>query len=182
MATMTAPLGTGTVAPPRDTFELGQWITFHHRCGVARYLHIDKERKSLGCEWVITEGCYRQEYAPWKEKVEDDGMLWWTPPPNGVITFNHPQLRWAFGSLPKRRDINKTIMVWPHEGEGIVVGLVRREIGESVRGYTDSFSGEYEPGYFGTESRHWLYVVKQYLAGTQTIFVPMWAARAKETI
>jgi len=165
MATMTIPIGTGTIAPPRETFDLGQWITFHHRCGVARYLHIDKERKHLGCEWVITEGCYKQEYADWT--VEDtEAGLW----------LHRPQLRWAFNKMPVRKGVNKTIMVWPREGEGVVVGLVRREIGESVRGYTDSFSGEYEPGYFCTNSRHWLYVVKQYLSGKDTILVPMWAA------
>lgn len=124
------------------------------------------DKRSYEREWVITEG------ASPNETIHDEGA-------NDVF-MQYRDLRHAFIEFPVRNGVNKTIFVWPEGGTGIIVGLIRREIGESVRGYTDSYNGEYEPGYFCTKSRHWLYVVKTTLSGTNTILVPMWAATAIE--
>jgi hypothetical protein len=157
-----------TIAPPREHLELGAKIRFHHRVAVARW-QTGKKKNSSGLwensypnytpepYWRLFEGARRNAYIGFEWKSEADlaeGM-----PYNG------------------RR--NKTLFMWPEEGEGVVIGLVRRGIGESVPNST-SFNGEtteYDAGYFAEEAWVWLYVVKRYLAGTDYILVPMDAVK-----
>lgn len=158
------------IAPPREHLELGARVRYHHRAAVIRKVHKDHHDRQLKPEhryWAPTkEGCgtdcdrflYRpdgERWSPFTDQPEDQ-----------TITLSN-------------QSINKTIFVWPEEGEGIVIGLVRRGIGRSVSG-SSGFNGEsydYEPGYFATHDWVWLYAVKTHLNGTEFIFVPMDAVK-----
>lgn len=77
--------------------------------------------------------------------------------------------------------INKTVVCWPEEGRGIVVGLVRKGIGVSVRGYESGYeTPEWNPGYFAAKDWVWLYAVKGWINGTNFYYAPMWAVRIDE--
>ena len=132
---------------------LGTPVTYHHRAAVARY-----KRKYEGQEryWLLYEG-----------------------------SFNHmrPDLgfdneRDMFRDFPlqgqERNPINKTVMVWPEEGSGVVVGLVKRMKGISSPGYGGG--DDWEPGYFDAKEGFELYAVRRELRGTDYYLVPIWAA------
>ena len=78
--------------------------------------------------------------------------------------------------------VNKTIAVWPEQGSGVVIALIRKGIGLSRSGSTDSWSGEWEAGFFEASQWVWLYVVKHSMAGllNDLTLVPMDAIE-KET-
>jgi outer membrane receptor for monomeric catechols len=151
------------IAPPREHLELGARIRYHHRCAVARW-QTGKKRNSSG----IFENVFGGSYTPhWRlfggANKNAPIMDGWSTEANLAdgMTYNG------------RR--NKTIFMWPEEGEGVVIGLIRRGIGESVSP-TTSFNGEtteYEEGYFAEEFWIWLYAVKTRLEGTDYILVPM---------
>lgn len=158
-----ALLEPGGIAPPREHLELGDWVVYHHRACVLRLT--------------------KQEYTgsllkPASQPVPRE----WTS--TGVGRFIRAD--WFSGEnpldlLPKNGKINKTIYVWPEEGKGCLVGLVRRGIGHSVgpSGGSSFYTDDYEPGYFDTKEWHWLYVIKLWLAGIEKTMVlaPMWATR-----
>lgn len=75
--------------------------------------------------------------------------------------------------------INKAVFVWDEEGSGIIIGLVKRMIGESVAGSrsTSYFGEDYEPGYFVQKDEQWLYAVKSTLEGTDYQLVPIESVR-----
>jgi len=74
---------------------------------------------------------------------------------------------------------NKTVIVWPDEGEGLLFGLVRRGVGRSMSqsGGYDSWTGEYDydPGGFAAEGFVALYAIKTSLSGVDYLLVPHWA-------
>ena len=94
----------------------------------------------------------------------------WDEPPD----FSPPGAKVFRVSNPR---INKTLAIWPEESSGVVVGLVRKGIGESVShgSYFNGETTEFEPGYFAAEEWAWLYVIKHSLSGPDDnlVFVPM---------
>lgn len=147
----------GSISPPKDHLELGDRIRYHHRACVAR---IPKSRHT-------GSGVFDLPPIPaeWNAIEQEGGA----PPFTGFGTSNFP------GIIADRTKRNKTIMVWPEEGEGYIIALIRRGIGKSHEGYTSGYEyPEYEPGYFEAQEWHWLYVVKQTLLRMGFIYVPMW--------
>lgn len=152
-----------SIRPPDNPLELGTPVVYHHRACVARVPKRDKspsvlDKTLFGASerenrW-ITVGEGRWQYAL-EEESPVKGM-----PFNG-----------------KR---NKTIVCWPEDGEGIIIGLVRKGIGQSVAGHESGYEyPEWEPGYFDAEEWHWLYAVKGRLNGVNYLLVPMWAVQEK---
>jgi hypothetical protein len=141
----------GLIQPPRDHFPLGAWVEYHHRCSEIR-LSKDDGSRSFPSGWNMCGAGRVRGRFPFEESL---------------------------GKLPTNTGRNKSLLVWPEEGQGCVVGLVRRGIGRSVSGYTtrSDYGEEYESGWFVAEEWHWLYAVKTTMRGLDVIFVPMWAAR-----
>ena len=147
------------IAPPKEHLELGDRIRFHHRACVAR---IPKNDGATG----IFAGA--DVPLKWNAVQKEGG----SPP---FVDFDTPQFPGIIADRSKR---NKTIMVWPEEGEGIIIALIRRGIGHSYEGYTSGYEyPEYEPGGFSVQEWHWLYVVKRELLRMEFIYVPLWAVR-----
>lgn len=144
-----------TFAPQRevDRLPLGAHVTYTARAAVARWRDSDQPNR-----WVLYEGAGRNENpfrAP--EDLFDEGW---------------PQPILATG----REHLNKSVIVWPEEGSGIVIGFVRRGIGKSEKGYMShgGYYGEpeYEPGYFNPKVLVPLYAVKTHLLGLGYLLVP----------
>ena len=138
---------------------LGTPVTYHHRAAVARWQPPGKGDFSWRKGWTLYEGVR-------KHAVND-----------AYVQYTEMFSRWP--EIKGRRDktINKTVMVWPEDGSGVVIGRVRRGRGtsESGRHYGD---GEYDQGWFSAESAYHLYVVRHSLDGLQDyILVPEWAVR-----
>ena len=142
----------GGAAPPADHFELGAWVSFHHRAAVARIGY--RDRRSY---WYSAEGG------------------WPSGPPFGEDDCDPFGIRIPEG-WNKR---NKSIVVWPERGEAMVIGLARRGIGHGwgASGGYGGFYDDYEPGGFTLHEWHWLYVLKPSLSGTKYWLAPMWATR-----
>ena len=156
-----------SIAPPREHLGLGQRIRYHHRCAVARW-QTGKKKNSSGL-WVDVYPNYTSE-PHWRlfEGASKSYIM------DGWKTEHD-----LAEEMPYNGRRNKTLFLWPEDGEGVVIGLVRRGIGTSVPNST-SFNGEtteYDQGYFVEEAWVWLYVVKRWLAGTDYILVPMDAAK-----
>lgn len=77
--------------------------------------------------------------------------------------------------VPTDTKINKTVVCWPEEGQGIVIGLIRKGIGTSYEGYESGYETEWEPGTFSAREWVWLYAVKGWINGTNYYYAPMWA-------
>lgn len=135
---------------------LGTPVVYHHRAAVARYT----KRVYEGQEryWCLREG------ANPKAMRIDLGMIYETD------MFE----KWPMQGR-EQNPINKTIMVWPEEGSGVVTGLVRRMKGISQSGY--GYRDDYEPGYFEAKEGFDLYVIRHELKGQAYILVPMWAVQ-----
>ena len=150
---------TTGIAPPKEHLELGDRVRFHHRACVARVRARDHGNPD---HWL---GDDKDLFKPCWEVVVKEGQ---GPPHDFGETFVE-KLRVS--------KLNKTIIIWPSEGEGIVIGMIRRGIGRSYAGYTSGYEyPEYEPGYFVAEEWHWLYLVKSYLQQKDPFYVPLWAA------
>ena len=148
-------MATG-IAPPREHLELGDRVRFHHRAAVARLP--DK----LPADGVFGED--KTLYA-WDVVAKEGGR------PERAFEETHWLQR-----MPRNGKLNKTIVVWPQEGEGCVCGLIRRGIGRSVRGYESGYEyPDWNPGYFVAVEWHWLYVVKCSLQQKDGLYVPLWA-------
>lgn len=152
-----------------ELFELGTKVSYHHRAGVARYKRLHKDLEPRG--WVIVQGVNSREIQPMEANGDIpfyDGFSW-----NHMrhIFFDWPRARMSYGQY------NKTVMVWPDEGQGYVIGKIRRSIGVSSSGYRDNFSGEFEPGYHSTDMYVDLYVIKTQYDGTDYILCPLWAVQ-----
>jgi hypothetical protein len=141
---------------------LGARVAYHHRAAVARWMTKDFHAVRPGQEgrWGLFEGA--------RKGARIDGSL----------TFETD----LFADYPKqergsRSVVNKTVMVWPEEGVGVVTGKVRRQRGTSHRassggGYMD---GDFDPGYFDVAETFELYAIRHDLAGLDYILVPTWA-------
>lgn len=160
-------LEAGGIAPPREHLELGDRVAYHHRACVLRI-----PRPDYGKLWV------KKPVTP----------RWAAVGVGKFDRFTHmlrPSSEGPFGEgdpldlLPTGKGINKTIYVWPEEGEGCLIGMVRRGIGHSVGPSGGGNFEDYEPGWFETREWHWLYVIKLGLAGIEKTMVltPMWATR-----
>ena len=163
-----------SIAPPREHLELGDKIRYHHRVAVARWQTGKKKENGLWINaypnytpepyWRLFEGVgkgayYNGELIPLSS---DD----WSP-------FDDKPQRDIMP--PRKGGRNKTLYMWPAEGSGVIIGLVRRGIGQSVSGYVSHGpdGSDYEPGYFAEEAWVWLYAVKTHISGTDYILVPM---------
>jgi hypothetical protein len=136
------------IARPKEHLELGARVRFHHRACVAR----------------VRKKEYGDPFEPCWEVIRMEGGG-----PDPLLEGNWVE------KLPTGRR-NKTIIVWPAEGEGIVIGLIRRGIGNSHAGYTSGYEyPEYEPGWFTAHEWHWLYEVKTSLRQKDKVYAPLWA-------
>ena len=119
-------------------------------------------------------------------KVEARPREWVATGPGKFEPYTKSLIAWSIGDwmplnpldmLPKTHHRNKSIYVWPEEGSGIVVALIRREIGYSygATGTSSMYSDDFEPGGFEAAERHWLYAVKTSLTGLDVVLTPMWA-------
>lgn len=175
--------------PYDERIPLGTWVSYTHRAAVARYHYRHRNGRDYGVEgWVLHEGVDKDEW------YHDPGEK----NPNEFL--NGEQTRFMFlpkvDSLnplvesvePKRRPgrENKSVFVWPQDGTGMVIGLVRRACGY---GWSESGSfstwdeyDSYEPGGFDTKYMFWLYAVKTGLSGVRYSFVPPWAVTVLDGI
>lgn len=180
-----------------DQFEIGTRVYCTHRAAVARYRKLWKdyepdpppiastinrnagivldfsgaepEKAPLG--WKIVEGCLKNELV-------DDGFQF------DGMNYNHRM--YSFAEYPRAKfghgqQYNKTVMVWPSEFYGWIIGMVRKGIGESHKG---SYYGggyydppDYDPGYLSVDMYVDLYVIKLYYQGTDYVYAPLWAAQ-----
>jgi hypothetical protein len=178
----TLPMQT-LASMPRDAdlFEMGVDIRYHHRAGVARYKKLFEGIDEVG--WKITQGVRsgEKDFMPDEGNPDDPFML---EVPNvsvevlrtGVAYWHK---RYMFAKFPQARGrwytLNKTVMVWPEEGQGTVIGYLRKGIGQSSPGYTSGYEHpEYEQGYFAVDMYVDLYVVKTEFYGTDWILCPIW--------
>lgn len=133
---------------------LGSRVEYHHRAAVARYRTSHNFRR-----WVLTEGARKNYYSLETFEHEPDMFNDWPEQ-------TRPR---GFGT------INKTVMVWPEEGSGIVIGRVKRQKGishASSGGYED-----FESGYFDPMESFTLYLVRHELDEKEPIMVPEWAIK-----
>lgn len=151
-----------SIRPPDDHLELGACVRWHHRAGVARKL----EQKP---EYLLGDN----DWSPWILTREAGGS---DADRHGL--GNVSPLK---GMTLTDSSINKTVVCWPEEGGGIVIGLVRKGIGVSVRGYESGYeTPEWNPGYFDAREWIWLYAVKGWINGTNCYYVPTWAVTIDE--
>lgn len=148
---------------------LGTPIVYTHRADVVRLS--DDFSKPPKSEWTF-QGKGGSSRRPGLHR-HGDGY---------VVTFVSPGIRNEPAELavePHPTD-NKSVMVWPDTGSGVVTGLVSRKVGRSVGpggGSNIYGEGEWEPGWFEARASVNLYVVRWELKGTEFAFVPTWAAK-----
>lgn len=161
--TLTLPLQTLASLPGK--YSMGDYVTFNHRAGVARYKKIHPELEEVG--WKITQGCLAGE----KDLI-------WHPTVDIPIESGHKRYMfadWPQSTMCYKSKINKTVMVWPESGVGWIIGYIRKGIGRSESGFTSGYEyPEYEPGYFTVDMYVDLYVVKTEFYGTEYILCPIW--------
>lgn len=98
-----------------------------------------------------------------------------------VVTFVAPKVYNApaeFALEPTEND-NKSVIVWPEAGAGVVTGLITKQIGKSEpsRGGMNMYGeGDYEIGWFSMRGKVELYVVRWELKGSAFVYVPTHAA------
>lgn len=145
-----------------DLLPLGTRVSYHHRAAVARYKphpwrnsykHVDDRPKG----WILV------------------GIRWGDLQPG----FTMDSLKDMFFDWPRSRgeyyENNKTVMVWPEDGFGTIMGIVRKGIGKSERGR--SSMGEWEPGFFIVDMYVDLYALKLGYEGTDFILCPLWSVK-----
>lgn len=161
-------------------------IQYHHRAGVARF----KKRAdddSLRKGWVITEGiAFHNEIMPAEHSpfnlIESDGMnigdnrvkyyfYYW--PQSKMGFYAQFDGSWIYQSY------NKTVMIWPEDGFGWLIGKIRKSVGVSERqAYTHAsyyMDADYEAGGHSSDMMVDLYVIKRQYEGTNFILCPWWA-------
>lgn len=144
---------------PADFLDIGTRVRYSHRAAVIR--HFDPHG------WVLTEGRYWHDWRPpiSRQEVKDEFGI-----------FEHD----PWYTRPRQPgQPNKSLLVWPEEGEAVLIGFVRRGIGRSTppSGYTSTFEDSYEPGYFQAERFVPLYAIKPTLQGVAYMLAPTWAVR-----
>ena len=154
-----------SIRPPDDHLELGAYVRWHHRAGVARKLEQKRPDMFASDGW----------WSPWILTREAGGS---DADRYGLGNAVSP----LKGMALTDSSINKTVVCWPEEGGGIVIGLVRKGIGVSVRGYESGYyeTPEWNPGYFNAREWIWLYAVKGWISGTNYYYVPTWAVTIDE--
>lgn len=157
------------IAPPHRlprtaVLDLGARVSWTHRAAVARWVTAEAAlvRPGRGA-WRLTEGLARGEpYPPIGVPEEEEAIY--------RFTEDAPFYERRRGSA------NKTVIVWPEEGEGVLIGLVRRGLGESSPSSGGgSMFEDFEPGFFTAAAFLHLYAVKQTLTGTSYLLCPWWA-------
>lgn len=162
---------TGIRRPTVDEpfITLGTRVSYHHRCCEMRrvsgfrpdskpyWCDVGKAALGIGFRQIFSDGEFRELDGP------------------DATVFHCSDAK-----------INKTLAIWPEQGEGVVIGLIRKGIGQShsARKGTGfgSMSGDYDegdPGEFHATGWVWLYVVKFEIGGIDRnlAFVPMDAAK-----
>lgn len=140
---------------------LGARVEYHHRAAVARW-NPPRNDFSWRNGWMLHEGA-TDHARPDLGWIHEDEMF-----------KNWPEQKRGTGH------VNKTIMVWPEEGVGVVTGKVRRQVGTShraSRGGGGVWGDDFDPGYFDPIATFDLYVIRHELRGTNYILVPTWAVR-----
>lgn len=156
-------MATG-IAPPKEHLELGDRVRFHHRACVAR----------VRAKWEKEGSRLLSLPNPPPPRWEVIRVEGGEPPREGDENFGLGESFVAHMRVTSKT--NKTIVVWPAEGEGVVVGMIRRGIGKSHAGYESGYEyPEWNPGYFVAREWHWLYLVKCNLQQKDPIYVPLWA-------
>ena len=151
---------------------LGTPIAYTHRAAVARLHTRTKYLSKGGSEperyWELHEGSRKGMKLP-DLKYETAMFDGWKP----VIMHQR-----SYRGRPSKTSeaVNKTIMVWPEEGSGVVTGLVRRGIGRSESGYHSGPDGDWSEGYFSGMLWFELYAVRCDLRGLDYLLIPQWAA------
>lgn len=155
-------------APESGLLRLGEPVRYSHRAAVARWF--------LGAEyvpnprpyWRLTEGMGKNEPYPvlGNHSADEEAVL--------RFTEDDPFYE------RRRGRANKTVFVWPEEGEAVVVGLVRRAIGEGWRGARGGMFEDSEPGGFTADAYVDLYALGRRLRGVDYILAPWWAVTRKE--
>lgn len=168
-----------------ELLEIGTRIHYHHRAGIARLLTLypNQHRNYYSDEkirwgWKIVEGTLvyngrQPETVPMEDK---NGKLidGWNFNPVREMFFDWPQAhfsKWGY----KQCQYNKTVMVWPNDGFGWIMGIMRKSIGVSSRSY--GHGEDYEQGYHDTDMYVDLYVVKPWYEGAQYVLCPLWAVQ-----
>jgi hypothetical protein len=174
-----------------DRLPLGTYVKYHHRAGVARhkrhtFLHEDSPDTRKG--WILVAGTLPNEsvmvirnnirvpaYMLGDEEVEN------LPKINKMYTDRIKDMfyDWPQALDAHKQKINKTVMVWPDDGSGWIMGKIRKSIGVSSPGgiYGGGYfePPEWEPGYHHTLMYVDLYVVKVSYEGTNYVLCPLWA-------
>lgn len=149
---------------------LGTRVAYTHRADVVRLMNGNWGSGKPKMEWVF-QGKGGSSKRPGLHR-HGEGY---------VVTFVAPKIRNESAELAieaEERD-NKSVMVWPEVGSGVVTGLITKKVGRSVGsgGGTNLYGeGEWDPGYFEARATVHLYVVRWELKGTEFAFVPTWAA------
>lgn len=169
------PSSSIDLAPPMklahaDELELGTWVTWTHEAAVARWIasKFVAPRDGIAGEWRLEGHGHWRPYmgpGPWDTNEFDPTFaedVFWNREPHA------PDF------------VNKTVVVWPAPGEGLIVGLARRGIGRSERsrpagGHMAWGYDEGEQGGFAADAYVPLYAVKSVLQGVRLYFVPTWA-------
>jgi hypothetical protein len=158
---------------------LGTHVTYTYRAAVARRSRANDQ--SPWSEWRLTE----PKHPAYGTSYSGDVLTVMTSVQ--PITFvaaselpTKPERR-RYGSISDEswEKRNKTIMQWPDEGSGVVVGLIRRQFGISESGRTSFGGDDWDPGYFSVFGQLSLYVVKAELRGAET-YVPEHAIHIPE--
>lgn len=142
------------IARPQETLRLGQKVRYHH---LACEMRLPKE--PVPGLFVFAKSDDRREWVPTGQRQGFSLPRWNDPFAFPVDDEGHTPFHAGKG-------INKTIAVWPQEGTGVVVSLVRKGIGESHAGYESGYeTPEWEPGFFVAKEWVWLYVIKPSMNG-----------------
>lgn len=115
-----------------------------------------------------------------------EGVESYWRPPIGVEASKVDPSDWMYAADDEwyRRPVadgrNKSVLVWPEDGDGVVIGYTRRGIGQSWSAQSGVGLGEYggmgepEPGGFASSGFVHLYQTKASLTGS-VMLVPTWA-------
>jgi len=160
---------------------LGTHVTYTHRAAVARRSRASE--KSPWSDWRLTEPKHSAYGVSHRGEVV---IVMTSVTPIAFVDASElaakPKNK-GFGEMKDERweKRNKTIMEWPDEGSGVVVGLIRRQFGISEPGRATFGGDDWDEGYFSVFGQLSLYVVKTELRGAET-YVPEHAIHIPEVL
>lgn len=157
------------MVPYADRLPLGQFVHWTHRAVVVRWIPKDNV-------WIVVEGFQPGGWRPSillpDQEHIDYGL---GEDPLGDIVFRLDKPEW--------NEPNQTILVWPEESCGHIIGLVQKGIGVSSKAIPSSSNwtgyDEGEPGFDASGFMN-LYAVKYELQGVHYMLCPWWAVRSAE--